>query len=369
MSSNLAEFENLMSLENPVKSSVLPRWQRKQMQSQMLSDRFIPLRQTGGASGGEASGSSYDMDLTTNLANSVGEDSDYSRAIKASGGNDLFQGHNKDSRVLAYKQKPPMPQEGYQNSLKVLYSQGSVTKKADIVKPVRHISSTPIRILDAPDLMDDYYLNLLSWSASNSLAVALSQTVYLWDASSGGIKELMTLQEDDDYASAVAWMPEGGNHLAIGTNSNSTELWDAASGKKLRNLRGHSSRISSLAWNGHLLTTGSRDTTIMTHDVRIANHVVGVLRNHTQEVCGLSWSPDGSYLASGANDNTLCIYDAASTTSFNGVAKHTLTDHNAAVKALAWSPHERNLLVFAVTSSFISSSVLIFTAGVWRGYS
>ena len=79
--------------------------------------------------------------------------------------------------------------------------------------------------------------------------------------------------------------------------------------------------------------------------MRVQNHIVGSMRTHTQEVCGLAWSPDGTYLASGANDNTLCIFDgAACTTTQNCAAKYTLTDHQAAVKALAWSPHERNLL-------------------------
>jgi cell division cycle protein 20 (cofactor of APC complex) len=68
------------------------------------------------------------------------------------------------------------------------------------------------------------------------------------------------------------------------------------------------------------------------------------MTQHTQEVCGLSWSPDGQYLASGANDNTLCIWDAAASLSNTAQPKHVLAEHQAAVKALAWSPHERNLL-------------------------
>ena len=39
----------------------------------------------------------------------------------------------------------------------------------------RQISALPERILDAPDLVDDYYLNLLDWSKScNKLAVSLA---------------------------------------------------------------------------------------------------------------------------------------------------------------------------------------------------
>ena len=65
---------------------------------------------------------------------------------------------------------------------------------------------------------------------------------------------------------------------------------------------------------------------------------------HSQEVCGLAWSPDGQFLASGANDNTLCIWDAASSLTMDAKPRHALCEHQAAVKALAWSPHERNLL-------------------------
>ncbi len=47
---------------------------------------------------------------------------------------------------------------------------------------------------------------------------------------------------------------------------------------------GHSARVSSLAWNRHILTSGGKDTNIIQHDVRVANHAVTSLQGHTQEV-------------------------------------------------------------------------------------
>ena len=44
-------------------------------------------------------------------------------------------------------------------------------------------------------------------------------------------------------------------------------------------------------------------------DVRIADHKVGTLNGHTQEVCGLKWSSAGTLLASGGNDNLLNLWD------------------------------------------------------------
>lgn len=115
--------------------------------------------------------------------------------------------------------------------------------------------------------------------------------------------------------------------------------------------------VGSLAWNGHLLSSGSRDGKIFNHDVRIAQHHVATLEGHTQEVCGLKWSPDGLQLASGGahprplrmhisltvrcagNDNLLNIWDASST-----APKFSLDAHQAAVKAVAWCPWQQGLL-------------------------
>ncbi len=60
---------------------------------------------------------------------------------------------------------------------------------------------------------------------------------------------------------------------------------------------------------------------------------------HRQEVCGLKWSPDNQYLASGGNDNKLFVWNLNSLQPV-----HTYTEHIAAVKAIAWSPHHHGLL-------------------------
>jgi cell division cycle 20-like protein 1 (cofactor of APC complex) len=37
-------------------------------------------------------------------------------------------------------------------------------------------------VLDAPELQDDFYLNLVDWSSQNVLSVGLGTCVYLWSA-------------------------------------------------------------------------------------------------------------------------------------------------------------------------------------------
>lgn len=231
----------------------------------------------------------------------------------------------------------------------------------------RHIPSAPTRILDAPELRDDYYLNLVSWGDNNVLAVALDQVVYLYNTASGAIQEVRACTARNDYVTSVAWVSEAGGaeRLAVGTFGAELQVWDTLTTTKVRTLRGHRERIGALAWSGSsssggVLASGSRDTKILHHDLRRDRHVVATLLGHQQEVCGLAWSPDARTLASGGNDNCLCLWDAAksgrassaasrssssSTRGSCGIApRHKLLQHRAAVKALAWCPWERHLL-------------------------
>jgi cell division cycle protein 20 (cofactor of APC complex) len=105
-------------------------------------------------------------------------------------------------------------------------------------------------------------------------------------------------------------------------------------------MRGHHDRVSSLSWNRAILSSGSRDTTIINHDVRIAQNLVAQLTGHSDEVCGLKWSEDGMQLASGGNDNILNVWDEGRTTA----PRFRLDHHTSAVKALAWCPWQAGLL-------------------------
>ena len=135
--------------------------------------------------------------------------------------------------------------------------------------------------------------------------------------------------------------------MAVGTSDHKVQIWDVEKLKQVRSMDGHRARVSSLSWNGPLLSSGGRDSVVINHDVRESRHRVGTLRGHTQEVCGLKWSPSGTQLASGGNDNLLNIWDDRYLSAANNVCDtplHRLDAHRAAVKALAWCPWQKNLL-------------------------
>jgi len=186
--------------------------------------------------------------------------------------------------------------------------------------------------------LDDFYLNLVDWGSSNVLAVALGQSVYLWNANDGTIDHLMETESESDGITSVNWVKDG-SHLAIGTNECDVQIWDVEKSAKVRSMGGHSARVSALSWNQHILTSGSRDASIVHHDVRARDHAVATLYGHNQEVCGLKWSPDGSQLASGGNDNLVNIWDAANTK-----PRFTFNQHISAIKAMDWCPWQTDLL-------------------------
>lgn len=68
----------------------------------------------------------------------------------------------------------------------------------------RKIAKTPFKILDAPALQDDFYLNLVDWSSANVLAVGLGSCVYLWSACTSKVTKLCDLGTSDCVTS-VAW--------------------------------------------------------------------------------------------------------------------------------------------------------------------
>ncbi|ETO31394.1 WD40 repeat-containing protein [Reticulomyxa filosa] len=86
-------------------------------------------------------------------------------------------------------------------------------------KKTRSIAKSPFKVLDAPQLYDDFYLNLVDWSSQNILAVGLRECVYLWSAFTSKVTKLVDLsghaicgnvsshqkKQDEDLVCSVAW--------------------------------------------------------------------------------------------------------------------------------------------------------------------
>jgi len=145
-------------------------------------------------------------------------------------------------------------------------------------KRSRKISKIPYKVLDAPALQDDFYLNLVDWSSQNNLAVGLSNCIYIWSASNSKVTKLHDLGQRDSVTS-VSWSKRG-QHLSIGTNSGVVQVWDINKGKMLRVLKGHEGRVGTIAWSNSVLSSGSKDKTILQRDLREKDDFFGSLQSH-----------------------------------------------------------------------------------------
>ena len=173
---------------------------------------------------------------------------------------------------------------------------------------IRKIPQEPERILDAPNLNDNFYYNPLDWGSKNILSVSLGSYNYLWNYNNLETYLLTKNENEIEYCSSS--FMDNGVCLALGLNNGNIELWDIEKQIKIRTLVGHSDRVGTLTWNGYNLYSGSKDTNILSHDVRIKNHLIMKLSGgHNKEVCTIKWNSDFKYLASGGNDNLVCLWD------------------------------------------------------------
>ena len=214
------------------------------------------------------------------------------------------------------------------------------------------------RILDAPELINDFYANLIAWSANDELAVALGNTVHVWDGVTGC--NGASIESTASTVTAVEWMRLGAPRIAVGTDGPGTvRMCDLVRGtnvdfaQQLGDDRG--SRVMSLSASRvspSVLASGSNDGAIVLHDTRSPTAVVTMNAAHASQVCGLRFSHDGISLASGGGGGVVKIWDvrrmsgraaAAATGDADGSVRR-FADARGLVKALDWCPWSSHLL-------------------------
>lgn len=193
--------------------------------------------------------------------------------------------------------------------------------------------SVPFRVLDAPHLKDDYYCSVLAYSHTcHTLAVALAQKVYLWTEQYGVRHPPLPPARVPNFVTALAFSSEGGGRaiLAVARNSGTVTLWSLLETRP-RFEAPHSCAATCLAWKPIVthrpsvdshgivlcedLLVGDDSGKIYYYSLEWPEHASGSMSllakvdAHTQNICGMAWSPDGELFVTGGNDNQAFLYD------------------------------------------------------------
>ncbi|EQL01960.1 WD domain-containing protein [Ophiocordyceps sinensis CO18] len=155
----------------------------------------------------------------------------------------------------------------------------------------RALPRSPFRVLDAPSLRDDYYCSVLAYSTNcHTLAVGLGNVLYTWSEGLGA-RMVNGLQLENVWLTSIAFSSSLGNMniLAAGVT---VQTEDLVVGDGTGTLYWYAVEwplgweVSRNTWPGSM-------------------SLVAKISLHSQQICGLAWSPDGHFLSSGGNDN-LC---------------------------------------------------------------
>jgi RNA polymerase sigma factor (sigma-70 family) len=159
--------------------------------------------------------------------------------------------------------------------------------------------------------------------------------VIFWDPLTG--KPRLRLREKSGTRS-VAFSSDGKTMATADWEEPTARVRDAATGRVLRVLSGHTAGVNCVAFapDGQTLATSAFDRTVRLWDPA-TGRLKNTLRGHTEDgVYAVRFSPDGKSLVSCGADKTARVWDAAT-----GKEKVTLTGHQEGVELAIFSPDSR----------------------------
>ncbi len=131
---------------------------------------------------------------------------------------------------------------------------------------------------------------------------------------------------------SVAYSPDG-RSLAV-ASSIGIYIYDVATYRELALFTGHTSWVESVSFSpdGTMLASGSADRTVKLWDIATRTNIA-TFEGHTDRLESVSFSPDGKILASGARDNTIKLWNVET-----GEDIVTLEGHTNHVYSVSFSP-------------------------------
>jgi WD40 repeat protein len=163
---------------------------------------------------------------------------------------------------------------------------------------------SPAKILDIPKFRDDFYLNNIDWSSRGPLAIALDNEIFLYTPES-----LIEIGKAP-FSSYVSGLKISDCIMAVGLSNGMIDIYDLEKSCLVRTLKNHENRVSAFAFVDDLLVSGSKDRSILVHDLRLFSNQIRSFNDHKGEICTLKTKNSSERIfASGSSDGSAIIWD------------------------------------------------------------
>jgi len=139
-------------------------------------------------------------------------------------------------------------------------------------------------------------------------------TVRLWDLTAPKPLERFELKEHASPVYAVAFAPDG-KTIASGSSDQTVRLWSVGTGKPVGTLTEHVSSVNALAFtsDGSTLASGSSDQTILLWEREGENfRKKEVLKGHARHVFALAFGPNDRRVVSADHGGRIIVWDVSS---------------------------------------------------------
>jgi WD40 repeat protein len=164
-----------------------------------------------------------------------------------------------------------------------------------------------VRITNAKDCIG----SVLVVSPDGKILASARDEIGLWSTTSG--EAILRLPGHENRVAGIAFTPDGKTVVSGGWGDKTIRVWDAATGKKLREFGRLGGSIETIAMSpdGKTLASGGDDDTVRLWDVLSGQERCPV-EGHQGIVLATRFSPDGSTLIPAGRDARIRVWDTVS---------------------------------------------------------
>lgn len=206
------------------------------------------------------------------------------------------------------------------------------------------LPTSPFKVLDAPGLRDDFYCSVLAYSSvCRTLVIGLGNILHGWTEQLGAVVLNQGSLIQGVYLTSVAFSSDPGHKsiLAFGRSSGELGLMSLYDSMIPRFDIRLPVPVACIRWRPVCTQRPSRNphtpgVSVDTEDLLVGDDygnvryyivewplsweverdnwpgrltLVSIITVHSQQICGLAWSPGGQFFATGGNDNCCNLFD------------------------------------------------------------